>query len=174
MRQVKVSEAVARKYPEWIVLIVTKSAQGQVNIMPAGWSMVTSGIPPMFAISVRLTHYTHQLIESEREFVIAFPSPGMGPAIEYTGSHHGWDVDKLAGCDLGITPAKMVKPPLIEGAVVNLECKLAASMVTGDHTIFVGEIVAAHVEDEAPARLVNFGAGQYAAALIDERTLFEV
>ena len=174
MRQVKISEAIARKYPEWIVLIVTKSAQGQVNVMPAGWSMFTSGIPPMFAVSVRLTHYTHHLIESECDFVIAFPSPGLGPAIEYTGSRHGWDVDKLAGSGLEVSPAKVVKPPLIKGAVANLECKLAASMVTGDHSIFVGQIVAAHVEDEAPERLVNFGAGRYAAALRNERTVFEV
>lgn len=62
-----------------------------------------------------------------------------------------------------IRPAKFIKPPLIEDAVANFECKVVSQLDTGDHTIFVGEVVAAYVGDEKKRRLYtldkyrNFG-----------------
>ena len=78
MKEVTFGEAMKRKYPEWVVLVVTVDAQGKVDIMPAGWAMIASGKPPMFAVAVGHTRYTHELIAQAKEFVIAFPSPGMG------------------------------------------------------------------------------------------------
>ena len=49
MRQVAVSQALKFKYPEWIDLVVSRGADGQVNMMPAGWSTICSGTPPMYA-----------------------------------------------------------------------------------------------------------------------------
>ena len=164
MKRVEVSEALARKYPEWVVLVVTRRSDGLVDVMPAGWAMVTSGRPPMFAVSVGHGRYTHELIEQGGEFVIAFPSPGMGPAIDYCGSHSGRDVDKIAHTTLEVLPSSEIEPPLVKDAIVNLECRLAGSLITGDHTIFAGEIVAAHIEEDVRARLVNFGGNRYAAA----------
>ena len=95
MRRVEPAEAIGHKYPEWIVVIVSRDAKGQVNFMPAGWSMVTSGKPLLYAISVAPPRYTHQCIRDRDEFVIAVPAPGMGPAIGHSGSHSGRDLDKL-------------------------------------------------------------------------------
>lgn len=164
MKQVPLGEAMKHKYPEWIVLIVTADAQGRVDIMPAGWSMVASGSPPMFAIAVGHGRYTHELIEQGKEFVIAFPVPGQEDDVLYTGTHSGRDVDKLAATQFRTLPATRVKPPLIEGCVVNLECVLDSQTPAGDHSIFVGEVVASHAQEDAPDRLMNFGGSQFAAA----------
>lgn len=164
MREVEVREASLRKYPEWIVLIVTTDGAGRVNIMPAGWSMFTSHEPPMYAVSVGHTRHTHALIRDGREFTVAFPSAGMERAIQYCGTRSGREEEKVSGSGLRLRPASRIKPPLVEGAVVNLECRLAVELETGDHTIFVGEVVAAHAEDDAPGRLLNFGSGLYALA----------
>ncbi|NIM14548.1 MAG: flavin reductase family protein, partial [Candidatus Aminicenantes bacterium] len=47
----------------------------------------------------------------------------------------------------GLTPvkAKHVKPPLIKECFAHLECKVVNEIPTGDHTIFVGEVVQATV-----------------------------
>ena len=173
MRQVEPAEAIGRKYPEWIVVIVSRDAKGQVNFMPAGWSMLTSGKPLLYAVSVAPPRYTHQCIRDRGEFVIAFPAPGMGPAIAHSGSHSGREVDKSKASGFRTTPAAAVSVPVIEGAVANLECKVVSSHETGDHTIFVGEVVAAHVEDDAPGRLLNFGPPGYAMAQPDAATVFQ-
>jgi len=62
---------------------------------------------------------------------------------------------------------------VLKGAVANFECRLVNQMDTGDHTIFVGEVVAAHIEEEAPGRLVNFGDFRYATAEIASGTLYQ-
>jgi len=53
--------------------------------------------------------------------------------------------------------------PLLDGAVANLECKVVHEYDSGDHMIFVGEVVAAHVPDEPIRKLDNF-AGDFAVA----------
>lgn len=40
--------------------------------------------------------------------------------------------------------AKIVKSPIIKECVAHLECKLSQQVTTGDHTIFVGEILVAY------------------------------
>jgi len=173
MKRVPPSEALKRKYPEWIVLVVTVDQRGQVDVMPAGWCMVTSGRPLMLAVSIHPRRQTHKLLSEAGEFVISFPAVGQGSAVWYCGSHSGRDVNKIANTDLELLPAAEIKTPLLKAAVANFECRLVKQMDTGDHTIFVGEVVAAHIEEEAPGRLVNFGDFRYAMAEIASGTLYE-
>jgi len=44
-------------------------------------------------------------------------------------------------------PAKMVQPPIIRECVAHLECKLHQQITTGDHTLFVGEILVAYADE---------------------------
>jgi len=157
LREVPVEEAWKRKYPERTVLAVSISKDGKPNIITLGWNMPTSIKPPMVAISVGLTRYSHKLISESGEFVLAFPSEGMEDALLFCGTHSGRDVDKFRATGLTPVKAKYVKPPLIAEATVNMECRVVGSIRTGDHTIFVGEILAAYVSDEDKPVLFNVG-----------------
>jgi len=165
MREVSFSEAMKRKYPEWVVLVISVDEEGRPDVMPAGWAMVASHNPPMFAISVGHGRYTHELISGRGEFVVAFPGPGLEEAIVYTGSCSGRDVDKFREFGLEPLEAKEVAPPLLSGCVVNLECKLEGQLEAGDHTIFLGRVVVAHIDEDVPSRVLNFGDGKFAAAV---------
>ncbi len=168
MRKATFSEAMRKKYPEWVVLIATVDPQGVPDVMPAGWAMVASHNPPMFAVSVGHGRYTHELIRQQKEFVVAFPGPGLESAIEYTGSCSGRDVkDKLDRSGLKTLESEQVGPPLLADCVVNLECGLAGELEAGDHTIFLGRVVAAHVEEDVSARLLNFD-GTFSVAVPQE------
>jgi flavin reductase (DIM6/NTAB) family NADH-FMN oxidoreductase RutF len=164
VREVEFAEASLRKYPEWIVLIVTVAADGAVNVMPAGWSMFASHDPPLYAVSVAPSRHTHALLREAGEFTVVFPGPDMGSAVRHCGTRSGCEVDKIREAGLRLRQARRVRSPLLEDAVANLECRMVAQLETGDHTIFIGEIVAAHVEDEVEGRLLNFGPGLYAPA----------
>lgn len=163
MKRVSFSKAMSRKYPEWVVLISTKDRNGKPNVMPAGWAMIVSGNPPMFAVAVGHKRYTHKIIKNQKEFVISFPGPGMERIISYCGSHSGRDVDKFAETDLKAISADEVDAPLIAGCTINLECVLKGELETGDHTVFAGEVVASHIEEDLPDHLVNFS-GKFAIA----------
>jgi len=173
MREVPVSEISSWKYPEWIVLVTSVDGRGRPNVMPASWSMFTSHDPVLYSISIAHVRYTHESIVSSGEFVAVFPAVGAGPGIRFCGTCSGRDTDKFARCSLKAVPASVVGPPLIRGAVANLECRVADSLCTGDHTIFVGEVLAAHVEDQLGYRLLNFGGRRFGQPQIVPGTLFQ-
>lgn len=159
MREVSVSEAWKRKYPEPVVLVTSADKQGKPNIIALGWSMITSFSPPMVAISVGKTRYSHKLISEGKEFVLAFPHEGMKDKVLYCGTHSGREVDKFKEAELTAQPAKDVHPPLIEECLVNMECKVEGELDTGDHTIFAGKIVRAYVSEKEGRRLYTLGKG---------------
>jgi flavin reductase (DIM6/NTAB) family NADH-FMN oxidoreductase RutF len=162
MRDVAYDVAVKRKYPEHIVFAVTwDAANKRPDIMVLGWAMPTSIAPPMWAISVGHTRYTHKLLKETGEFVLAFPSSAMSAATQLCGTRSGRDTDKVKETGLKTLPSKKVKPPILEGCPACFECKVKGVLETGDHTIFTGEVVASHVaEDESIVRLYNW-AGQF-------------
>ena len=165
MMEISWSEAIRRKYPEPVVLVVSCDREGKPDVMPAGWSMVTSGTPPMLAVSVGHGRYTHKLIEETDEFVLVFPSEGMGSLIDYTGSCSGRDVDKFADYGIETLRSKHVRPPLIRDAVACFECEVRGKLMTGDHTIFAGEVVASYISEKYKDRLYNFGNGRFRTIL---------
>jgi flavin reductase (DIM6/NTAB) family NADH-FMN oxidoreductase RutF len=61
------------------------------------------------------------------------------------GTTSGRDVDKFAITRFTPLPAQKVKPPLIAECVAHLECKVVDVFVTGDHELFVGQVLAASI-----------------------------
>jgi flavin reductase (DIM6/NTAB) family NADH-FMN oxidoreductase RutF len=157
LRESEIKEAISRKYPESVVLVVSIDERGRPNAMPAGWSMFTSGDPPMFAVSIKPGRFTHELISRTSEFVVTFPGEGQAQIVELCGSCTGSEVDKFDCFSIPTSPASVVRPPLIEGSAACLECVVESMCKTGDHTIFVGKIVAGQVSEEPTNRIYNLG-----------------
>ncbi len=157
MRKTTIQEAISRKYPEGVVMVVSVDGKGRPNAMPAGWTMFTSGDPPMFAVSIAPKRYTHDLISRTQEFVATFPAEGQAQIVELCGSCSGREVDKFDCFSIQAQPSSVVKPPLIDGSAACLECQVVSSLITGDHTIFAGRIVAGHVSEKPIRRLYNLG-----------------
>jgi flavin reductase (DIM6/NTAB) family NADH-FMN oxidoreductase RutF len=172
LKKVPASQALKLKYPEWIDLVVSRGADDGVNVMPVGWSTIASGTPLLYAVVINAHHHTTRLIRETREFVVAAPSAAMASATLYCGTHSGRDGDKLRPSGLHLARASSLRVPLLQGALYNLECTLYAELETGDHVLFVGKVVAAHVDDEAGPRLMNFG-DRWAVAQAVPETIFE-
>jgi flavin reductase (DIM6/NTAB) family NADH-FMN oxidoreductase RutF len=90
----------------------------------------------------------------------------------FCGTKSGRNHDKFKEAGLTQLPGKKVKAPLIKECVGHLECKLHSQYITGDHMIFVGEIVEAYADkgvftesyDLRKARMIfHLGGDQYAA-----------
>ncbi|MCX8082282.1 MAG: flavin reductase family protein [bacterium] len=140
--------------PERIVWAVAEY-EGRRSICPLGWKMNTSFSPPMMAISVAHTRFTHQLIVKSGEFVLAWPGEDLAEATLFCGTTSGRNIDKFK--ETGLTPLKgdYVKAPLIKECIANLECKVRGRLETGDHTIFAGEIVAVWVNENPERQLCS-------------------
>ena len=156
--QTPYDQAIARKYPEQVVLAIAKDSNGKYNPITLGWIMFTSHEPPMMAISVGLTRYSLEVIRQAGEFVVVFPSAAMASEALLFGTKSGHDVDKLAESGVKTQPATAIDGVLLADAVANFECKLVSEHPTGDHVIFVGEVVAAHMNRDASlGRLYSLG-----------------
>ena len=148
MREVTLDIAIELGSPYPYTLVVTVNKQGKPNVMGLSWWTFTSLQPPMIAISVGHARYTHECIEGNREFVLCFPSKEQGKAAWQCGIKSGRKTDKFAETGLTTTPAKVVRPPIIEKATLAYECKVVGVLECGDHTLYNGEIVFVHGNPE--------------------------
>ncbi|MHC4487420.1 MAG: flavin reductase family protein [Planctomycetota bacterium] len=158
-KQVEYSDAIKTKYPEQVVIAIAKDRNGKANPITLGWTMIVSGRPPMMAIAVAKTHYSVEAITHSRSFTIAFPTSEMADAALFFGSKSGRDIDKFAEFDCKTEPAKTIDSVLLADAVANFECTLESQVHAGDHIIFVGEVVSAHINTEPKKRLYTTGPG---------------
>jgi flavin reductase (DIM6/NTAB) family NADH-FMN oxidoreductase RutF len=164
-KQVSFGEANRMKYPEQVVIAIAKDAQGKCNPITLGWAMQTSIAPPMMAISIGLPRYSHEVFKGADEFVIAMPSERQEAETLFYGTKSGRDIDKLAEFGAKLQPAARIDCVLLADAVASFECRKAGELLTGDHTIFVGEIVCSHVNEEPLHRLYTCGPGYAMGAL---------
>lgn len=142
-------------YPRQVALISTRSKAGKSNLMTLVWITPVSAEPPLVGIAIAPAHYTHKLIEETGEFVIGMAGEGMEDAVLKAGSGSGRDREKFKESGLTEMKASKVSAPLIKECPINLECKLAQKHKIGDHTFFVGEVLAAHVFNEKAKMLQN-------------------
>jgi flavin reductase (DIM6/NTAB) family NADH-FMN oxidoreductase RutF len=159
-KQATAAEAWTRKYPEQVVLVVTRNETGRVNLMAVGWICTASDEPPMFIMGIDEHAYTLELIRNSKEFVIAYPAESMAAETLYLGTTHGHDKDKGTECGLAFSEAGKVNVPLLSDAVANFECRLVDIVRPGDCPLVIGEIIAAHVnKDKSVKRLFNLASG---------------
>jgi flavin reductase (DIM6/NTAB) family NADH-FMN oxidoreductase RutF len=159
LQEVTFRESVPLKYPEHIGLLTSCSPEGKKNVMTIGWYMIAGSNPPKFAIGVRKTHYTHELISKTLEFVLAYPTEDMKDEVLFCGTRTGRKVDKFK--ETGLTPikGKSVKAPLIKECRANFECQVIDTMDGGTHTIFLGKILHSWINPKMKdkKRLYNLG-----------------
>ena len=145
-------QAVARRYPEPIEIAIAKDASGRHNPITLCWTMRVSHEPPMLAIAIGLTRHSLDAIRHAREFVLSTLSSTMATDAVFHGTKSGRDLDKLIECGTRTQPATQIDSVLLSDAVANFECRLESEHPAGDHVIFVGRVVAAHMNEDAAAR----------------------
>jgi flavin reductase (DIM6/NTAB) family NADH-FMN oxidoreductase RutF len=134
--------------PSVVVLATCVDTSGRPNIITLGMFMPISFDPPLVCIGVAPKRYSHRLIEETGEFVINVPTEDIIEEVHFCGTKSGRDYDKFQETGLTPKPASRVKPPLIEECYAHLECRVVQRHTCGDHTLFVGEVVAASINEE--------------------------
>jgi flavin reductase (DIM6/NTAB) family NADH-FMN oxidoreductase RutF len=134
--------------PAKVALAVTEKPGGGYNLITLEWFMRTSIQPPMFAISVGHTRYSHECLLESRYFNLVFPSAAMKPLCAMAGSTSGRDVDKLERGKVEYMQGRLHKLPVPKDAVAVFECEVTSQVRSGDHTIFVGEVKYSWVDTE--------------------------
>jgi len=157
MKKVSIQKAFDVFKPESCVFVISIDKNGKPSGMVAGWKTRCAYKPPLFAISLSKEGYTHKLIHQSKEFVIAVPNKKLQKGVEFFGSTSGNKVDKFKETKIKTLKSRYLKSPLIKDATINLECKLKKEIDLGDHTMFIGEIIAAYTNPKKKRILLNMG-----------------
>ena len=145
MRPLKLSRAFTLMEPGPVVLVTTRDG-GKNNVMTISWTMVMD-FTPVFAITTGEWNHSFAALRKTRECVIAIPTIDLLDRVVGIGTCTGADTDKFAKFKLTASAGKVVKAPLIEECLANIECKVVD--IVGKHNIVVLEAVAGHIN---PAR----------------------
>ena len=149
MAKVDVMNAFSRLlHPRPVLLVTSVDGEGKPNIITIAWATPASVDPPVVAICVRKDRYSHKLISETGEFVINVPTKALVDKAAYCGTVSGANVDKFRETGLTASPAKTVKPPIIEECIAHIECRVEKSVDAGSHTVFFGRVLAAYADEE--------------------------
>ena len=161
MKQIDINEYLPKIMSELKkgILVNTKNGD-KTNSMTIGWGQVGIEWGKMFfSIYVRHGRFTHEQIETTKEFTVSVPierTPEVAKAIGYIGSRNGREIDKLSDMNLTLSDGKEVKSPGIKELPLTIECKVIYSqeqnnpMANKDyHTVYYGEIVNAYILEES-------------------------
>lgn len=115
--------------------------------MTHNWAMQVAVVPKLVAVSVRRDAVSHELVSrggafslsfirrDDRAIARSFTKPAQeGPDPGMLGGHH---------VQPGVTGV-----PVLAAAAAWLECEVRTTTAAGDHTLFVGEVVACGAPDE--------------------------
>jgi flavin reductase (DIM6/NTAB) family NADH-FMN oxidoreductase RutF len=137
-------------YPSPAALITSVDREGRPNIITLGEVFnISIRKPVIVGIAIRPATYSHELISECREYAVNFPTIGLLKKVDGCGSVSGrCGVDKFDMFGLTPVSAHEIRSPLIEECPVNLECKVLDIQRIGDHDLFLGDVVAMHVDED--------------------------
>lgn len=136
----------ARRFLEPGPIVLLSSAwKGQQNIMTLGWHMIMEMEPSLVGTYIWTEDYTRRMVLKSRECVINIPTVELLETAIGIGNSTGAEIDKFATFGLTAVPGKKVSAPLIAECYANFECRLHDARLVKRYSLFVWEVVKAHV-----------------------------
>lgn len=146
----------------------------QKNIMALSWHMPISRDPFRYAVAVREENYTYSLVKTYGSFTLNFIPFTHYNQIDQSGRVHGDEVDKLASTELTATNCDPFGNYLIDQSDYIYECTVIDSYKNGDHTIFITDVTAIHINEYDNGYPTLFlGRGEYATTSAHSRVILE-
>lgn len=123
------------------VVLISATNKGKDNWMPASWCFPLSFNPPLFGVAIAPQRFTYSLIKESGEYVINLPGEDLKEKIERFGRLSGKDIDKFEKAGLTKEKSEKVAAVSIKECLVSIECKVVDVLKTGDHDVFVGQVM---------------------------------
>jgi flavin reductase (DIM6/NTAB) family NADH-FMN oxidoreductase RutF len=140
-----------RRFPRGVAVATVAADDQRLGLTLS--SLVSLSLdPPLVGIAVSRQAALHELLREARGFALSLLSAEQGSL----AAHFARGVPPIALWHGVATREGAEGAPLLEGALGWLECRLWAEYPAGDHTVFVGEVLA--VEPGSAERpLVHLG-----------------
>lgn len=148
-------KTVMRRWASTVTIITTRADDMVYGLTATAFSSLTVEPPEIF-ISINKKTRTHPLIEKSGIFCVNFLTPEMKHISDrFAGRHPDEERFKDVRYRREVTGA-----PVLDDALAYLDCTVVRSLDAGDHTIFIGLVELAGVQDPEATPLMYFS-GQY-------------
>jgi flavin reductase (DIM6/NTAB) family NADH-FMN oxidoreductase RutF len=128
------------------VAVVLVETGNRRNAMTISCFSEVAHYPAAIWISVAKSAYSHDLIREAKRFSVAVLSEKQRSVALTCGTNSGRSVDKCGGLDLYQSPEHFL---FLRGALASTGTLLSNAVDIGDHTMFLGNIVEAHLDSRA-------------------------
>lgn len=128
-------------------LVTVASSDNIPDVFTSSWLGVLCTDPLYIGVGINAAHYAHSLIEDNGEFTVNIMEESFVRDIDLLGRLSGQDVDKFEQARITASPAKEVKAPTILEAAISIECKVQDVVRLGAEDLYIGRVVATHVEE---------------------------
>ena len=150
------AQAVLDRFPCGVYALTVRHA-GDEHGMTASWVTQASREPPMVAVAVENTSRTIELIRDAHHFAVTLFQQGQHELAGKLGRPSASAPQKLKG--IKTRPAPASGAPILADGLGWLECRVVATLPSGDHTLVLGEVIGAGVEHGAAPALALGEAG---------------
>ncbi len=116
-----------------------------MNIMTMGWHMVMGEEPSLIGCYIWDQNHSFKMIRKSKECVINVPTFDIVRTVIRIGNSHGSKINKFEEYGLTAVNAEKVGAPIIAECYANFECKLIDTSLIKRYSLFVFEVVKAHV-----------------------------
>ena len=140
-----------RKIPHGLYICGVKNEE-EVNGFTASWLMQASFQPPLIVNCVKQNSISHQMIKSSGVFAISFLENGQKDLAQKFFKPMRQVGNKFEDVEfyLGETGC-----PIISDSLGYVECNVVDAVEKGDHTVYVGEVIASGVHREGKQLLLE-------------------
>ncbi len=144
-----------RKIPHGLYICGVKDGD-ESNGFTASWVMQSSFEPPQLVVCVNARSGSHAMLEKSGVFALSVLDSSQKDIAAQFFKPQSRVGDKLASVASALGEATGC--PILTDCLGYLECRVVGSVATGDHTVFVGEVIGAQlVRDGDPLLLEATG-----------------
>ncbi|MEN3046215.1 MAG: flavin reductase family protein [Candidatus Hydrothermales bacterium] len=134
-------------YPVIPCILVVKHGD-KVNGMSIAWHSPLSFSPPLYGVLISPKRYTYELLVKAKDFTINFVDYKSAKLLAIMGRISGRTRDKIKDFNIELSNSKKVNSPYLKDAYAVYECIKERQVITGDHILFIGEIVEVHEREK--------------------------
>jgi flavin reductase (DIM6/NTAB) family NADH-FMN oxidoreductase RutF len=131
-----------------VTVITVEREPGKIHGMTANSFTSVSLDPVLILVCVDHRAKMLPLLQKKKQFGVSVLKQNQQAISEYFAKReHSSEAEQRLGVHYRPTPSGA---PVIDGTLLQMSCKVIASHVSGDHTIFVGEVQDAEMHEGEP------------------------
>ena len=146
------------RFAAGVTVVTTKDAEGRATGFTASAFSSLSLTPPLVLVCLDKRADCWDAFMAASEFAISILAAGQGDVAMRFATK---GIDKFL--DAPVTPGAVTGMPLVNGAMVHLECRMWDKPEGGDHTILIGEVLRAASHSDDPLLHFNRSFGRFVA-----------